>query len=167
MGRLEKGEGMPKLYRKRFIPDEIVELRDDRIVYHEGNIMITEWDVLHPKAKFSQGVSCYFLEDGYKVSKFLNDQEELVYYYCDIIDTTYNAQENSYLFTDLLADVIVYDSGFVKVVDLAELADMLDEGVITEELVKKCLRRLEKLLEIIYGGNFDELTKYLEIEGSK
>ena len=66
-----------------------------------------------------------------------------------------------------LADVIVYDSGFVKVVDLAELADMLDEGVITEELVKKCLRRLEKLLEIIYGGNFDELTKYLEIEGSK
>ncbi|MBE5722920.1 MAG: DUF402 domain-containing protein, partial [Clostridium sp.] len=44
---------MPKLYRKRFIPDEIVELKDDRIVYHEGNIMITEWDVLHPKAKFS------------------------------------------------------------------------------------------------------------------
>ena len=45
-----------------------------------------------------------------------------------------------------------------------------DEGTrdnITEELVKKCLRRLEKLLEIIYGGNFDELTKYLEIEGSK
>ena len=44
---------------------------------------------------------------------------------------------------------------------------MLDEGVITEELVKKCLHRLEKLLEIIYGGNFGELTKYLEIEGSK
>ena len=37
---------MPKLYRKRFIPDEIVELKDDRIVYHEGNIMITEWDAL-------------------------------------------------------------------------------------------------------------------------
>ena len=86
--------------------------------------------------------------------------------YPDIIDTTYDAQENSYLFTDLLADVIVYESGFVKVVDLAELADMLDEGVITEDVVKKCLCRLEKLLEIIYGGKFGGLTKYLEIEGN-
>ena len=56
---------------------------------------------------------------------------------------------------------------FLKVVDLAELADMLDEGVITEDVVKKCLRRLEKLLHIIYEGKFEELTKYLEIEGSK
>ena len=44
-----------------------------------------------------------------------------VYYYCDIIDTTYDAQENSYLFTDLLADVIVYDSGFVKAVSYTHL----------------------------------------------
>lgn len=43
---------------------------------------------------------------------------------------------------------------------------MLDEGVITEDVVKKCLRRLEKLLEIIYGGKFGGLTKYLEIEGN-
>lgn len=159
--------GHPVLYRKRFMPQETILLRDDILVYQDEKVIVTKWNVFRPKAKFSHGVSCYFLEDGYKVSKFLNDQEELVYYYCDIIDTTYDAQENSYLFTDLLADVIVYDSGFVKVVDLAELADMLDEGVITEELVKKCLHRLEKLLEIIYGGNFDELTKYLEIEGSK
>ena len=157
---------LPKLYRKRFMPNEIVHLKDDIITYQDDTVMVTKWNVLHPKAKFSHGVSCYFLEDGYKVSKFLNDQQELVYYYCDIIDTTYDAQENSYLFTDLLADVIVYESGFVKVVDLAELADMLDEGVITEDVVKKCLRRLEKLLEIIYGGKFGELTKYLEIEGN-
>lgn len=83
MGRQEKGEGMPKLYRKRFIPDEIVELKDDRIVYHEGNIMITEWDVLHPKAKFSHGISCYYMDKGWKISKFLNKKKELVYYYCD------------------------------------------------------------------------------------
>ena len=159
--------GHPVLYRKRFMPQETILLRDDILVYQDEKVIVTKWNVFRPKAKFSHGVSCYFLEDGYKVSKFLNDQEELVYYYCDIIDTTYDAQENSFLFTDLLADVIVYDSGFVKVVDLAELADMLDEGVITEDVVKKCLRRLEKLLHIIYEGKFEELTKYLEIEGSK
>ena len=48
-----------------------------------------------------------------------------------------------------------------------DLADMLEEGVITEELVKKSLRRLESLLHIIYEGKFSELTRYLEIEGSK
>lgn len=116
MGRQEKGEGMPKLYRKRFIPDEIVELKDDRIVYHEGNIMITEWDVLHPKAKFSHGISCYYMDKGWKISKFLNKKKELVYYYCDIIETAYLKAENAYIFTDLLADVIIHPDGAVEVV---------------------------------------------------
>ena len=69
-------------------------LRDDILIYQDDKVIVTKWNVFRPKAKFSHGVSCYFLEDGYKVSKFLNDQEELVYYYCDIIDTTYDAQEN-------------------------------------------------------------------------
>ena len=155
------------LYRKRFIPEEVVPLKDDEILFADETKIITKWKTLKPRPDFAWGISCYDLQNSYKISRFLDHNNHLVYYYCDIIDTTYDAQENSYLFTDLLADVIVYDSGFVKVVDLAELADMLDEGVITEELVKKCLRRLEKLLEIIYGGNFGELTKYLEIEGSK
>ena len=89
--------GHPVLYRKRFMPQEIILLRDDILVYQDEKVIVTKWNVFRPKAKFSHGVSCYFLEDGYKVSKFLNDQEELVYYYCDIIDTTYDAQENSYL----------------------------------------------------------------------
>ena len=114
MGRQEKGEGMPKLYRKRFIPDEIVELKDDRIVYHEGNIMITEWDVLHPKAKFSHGISCYYMDKGWKISKFLNKKKELVYYYCDIIETAYLKAENAYIFTDLLADVIIHPDGGLR-----------------------------------------------------
>ena len=132
MGRQEKGEGMPKLYRKRFIPDEIVELKDDRIVYHEGNIMITEWDVLHPKAKFSHGISCYYMDKGWKISKFLNKKKELVYYYCDIIETAYLKAENAYIFTDLLADVIIHPDGAVEVVDLGELSDALEDGSITD-----------------------------------
>ena len=123
---------MPKLYRKRFIPDEIVELKDDRIVYHEGNIMITEWDVLHPKAKFSHGISCYYMDKGWKISKFLNKKKELVYYYCDIIETAYLKAENAYIFTDLLADVIIHPDGAVEVVDLGELSDALEDGSITD-----------------------------------
>ena len=99
--------GVPKLYRKRYVPDEVVFLKDDVIVYQDAKVMVTKWDVLHPKAKFSHGVSCYYLEKGYKISKFLNKNEELVYYYCDIIDTAFHEKENTFVFTDLLADVIV------------------------------------------------------------
>ena len=60
--------------------------------------------------------------------------------------------------------MIVYPDGFVKVVDLAELADALEEHIITAETLQTVLRRLEALLEVIYDGKFMELTKNLEIE---
>ncbi len=158
--------GKPRLYRKRFFPMETIELKDDMILYQDDAMLVTKWKVFRTKEQFSQGISCYFLEKGYKVSKFMNDVGELVYYYCDIIDTMYDPEENRYVFTDLLVDVIVEPTGFVKVVDLAELADVLEEGVITEDIVKKALRQLEALLHIIYSGNFAALTKYLEIEAA-
>ncbi|MDD4842824.1 MAG: DUF402 domain-containing protein [Anaerotignum sp.] len=154
-----------KLYRKRFIPNETICLKDDKIFYHDDDVIITKWYVFRPKDAFDHGVSCYHLKKGFKISKFLNEKNELVYYYCDIIDTEYNKDENSYIFTDLLADVIVMENGFVKVVDLAELADCLESGSICEKNVKDALRRLDALLQIIYNNGFAELIRFLEIEG--
>ena len=57
--------GVPKLYRKRYMPNEIVHLKDDIITYQAENVMVTKWDVLHPKAKFSHGVSCYYMDKGW------------------------------------------------------------------------------------------------------
>ena len=152
----------PKLYRKRYMPSEIVFLKDDIIVYQDDTVMVTKWDVLHPKAKFSHGVSCYYLEKGWKVSKFLNKEDKLVYYYCDIIDATYNKEENFFVFTDLLADVIIYEDGFVKVVDLGEIAEALEEGIITDREAKLSLSRLDALLEVIYGGGLPEMIAFME-----
>lgn len=152
----------PKLYRKRYMPNEIVFLKDDVIVYQDETVMVTKWDVLHPKAKFSHGISCYYLEKGWKVSKFLNEKNELVYYYCDIIDTTYQKEENSYIFTDLLADVIIYENGFVKVVDLGEVAEALEKGIITDREAELSLFRLDALLQVIYDGGLPEMIEFLE-----
>ena len=153
---------VPKLYRKRYMPSEVVHLKDDIITYQENNVMVTKWNVLHPKAKFSHGVSCYYMDKGWKISKFLNKDDELVYYYCDIIDTTYNQEENFYVFTDLLADVIIYENGFVKVVDLGEIAEALEEGIITDREAKLSLSRLDALLEVIYGGGLPEMIAFME-----
>ena len=144
------------------MPSEIVHLKDDVIIYQGENRMVTKWDVLHPKAKFSHGVSCYYMDKGWKISKFLNKEDALVYYYCDIIDTTYNEEENFYVFTDLLADVIIYEDGFVKVVDLGEIAEAREEGIITAREAKLSLSRLDALLEVIYGGGLPEMIAFME-----
>ena len=65
-------------------------------------------------------------------------------------------------FTDLLADVLIYPDGFVKVVDLDELADAEEAGIITKEQLLKSLRTLDKLLGMIYSGDFKRIRDYVE-----
>lgn len=65
--------------------------------------------------------------------------------------------------TDLLADVIVYPDGFVKVVDIDEMVDCLDSNKISIEQLKESLVQLDKLLSLIYAGDFEKLTRYIEV----
>lgn len=144
----------PQLYRKRYYPEEMILLKDDKILKHDKNLIVTSWDTLKPRKDFSHGYSAYFLNEGFKVSKMLDSNNNLVYWYCDIIRTHYNKTENSYIFEDLLADVLVYEDGFVKVVDLNEISDLIDEKKISEETVSLALRILNDLLTIIYAKEF-------------
>lgn len=160
---------MPKttLYRKRIIPEECILLKDDKILYQDEQIIVTGWHTLKPKKDLHHGYSCYFLNEGYKVSKFYRADNSLLFWYCDIVEQEYNAETNTYIFTDLLADVIVYPDGFVKVVDIDELATALDENLISENTLKKSLLCLSNLLEIIYAGNFTTLQEPIEREIKK
>ena len=153
----------PILYRKRIIPDECVLLKDDTILYFDDRVIVTAWGALHPKKDLHHGYSCYFLREGYKVSKFLREDDTLMYWYCDIIDYEEFPGENKWIFRDLLADVIVYPDGFVKVVDLDEFEEALENGAVTLDDVKNALRSLDKLLRIIYDGNFDKLTDEVDV----
>ena len=55
-----------------------------------------------------------------------------------------------------MADVKIYPDGKVEVVDIDEIADSLDKGIITVESAKKALRQLDSLLRIIYSGKIGE-----------
>ena len=154
----------PHLVRKRLIPYETVHLNEDEVLLVNDEVIVTKWNVLRPRKDFQKGYSCYFYKKGFKISRFLDKEERLVYYYCDIIDTEYLASENTYIFTDLLADVIVYKNGVVKVVDLAEIPVAMDRGLISVELVKKTLKQLDDLLEIIYAGKMlDLISEYITV----
>lgn len=146
-----------KLYRKRYIPDETVLLKDDIILYCDNEKIVTKWNVLKSRKDFSNGISCYFIKEGYKVSSFLKDDGSLLYYYCDIIKAEYKSEERTYIFTDLLADVIVYPDKSVKVVDLDELAEAFEKKLITQKELGMALRQLDSLLKIIYAGGIKQL----------
>jgi protein associated with RNAse G/E len=154
-----------KLYRKRIIPAECIYLKDDIIVKETDDVIVTTWNTLKPKCTFSHGCSCYFLKKGLKVSKFYQQDNSLLYWYCDIVDYTREEVSHSLIITDLLVDVIIYPSGMLKVVDLDELADALEDQLITAEQLKLALRRLSNLLTLIYKDKFDYLTSELNTLG--
>ena len=153
---------MPILYRKRLIPEECILLKDDVILYRDDRIIVTSWHSLKPRKDLHHGYSCYYLDKGIKVSKFYRPDNTLPYWYCDIVDYDYSPDTETYVVTDLLADVIVYPDGFVKVVDLDELVAALESGLLSEDLLKKSLLRIDALLKIIYGNNFSALQEPID-----
>ncbi len=152
----------PTLYRKRLIPEECILLKDDIILHRDNKIIVTSWHSLKPRKDLHHGCSCYYLEDGIKVSKFYREDNTLMYWYCDIVDYSYKEDTDTYIVTDLLADVVIYPDGFVKVMDIDELVAALESGLLTEDMLKKSLLRLNRLLEIIYTGDFKTLKEKIE-----
>ncbi|MDE6052622.1 MAG: DUF402 domain-containing protein [Lachnospiraceae bacterium] len=147
-----------KIYRKRMIPDECILLKDDIILDQTEDRIITKWNTLKPRRDFHHGYSCYYLKSGYKVSKFYREDNTLLYWYCDIVNYTYQEAENALIVTDLLADVIVYPDGYIKVLDLNELAIALEKNLCEVQVITQALRKLDSLLNLIYDDKFDTLS---------
>lgn len=154
----------PTLYRKRLIPDQLIRLDDDILIYQDDEVIITKWHTINPKPNLTHGISCYFLKKGIKVSKFY-DHARFKFYYIDIIDVVRKEEENSYTFVDLLIDVIIRPDGFVKVVDLDELCDAVTRDIITQAELQDALRTTDRLLRSIYKHEFAEtITKLEELD---
>lgn len=151
----------PNLYRKRLIPAECVALKDDIILRYDDEYIITSWKTLHPKKDLDHGFSIFFKKEGWKISRFYTKDNTLMYVYCDIVSYDMNEENNDLTVIDLLADVIIYPDGFVKVVDLDELAEAVREGMLTGEQLNNCLVCLNSLLTRIYNGELDNLCSPL------
>lgn len=152
----------PRLFRRRFIPDENIELKDDMILALEPNLIITSWNVLKPRRDISRGVSAYFIDKGIKVSKVFDNAGQMVYWYCDIIETHYDEKENIYTFNDLLIDVVVYPDGQVEVLDMDEFADAVEQGILSVGTIAHAMRATDDLLHTIYAGEFEKYTHYID-----
>lgn len=147
----------PSLFRRRYIPDELIHLKDDEVILYDNEIIVTKWKVLKPRTDFTNGFSCYYLKKGFKISKFYN-KSELLYTYCDIIEPEFH-NENKIIINDLLIDVVIENNGFVKIIDLDEIPIAMDKGIISINSVKKALTITNELLSLIYSGQLNELLK--------
>lgn len=149
----------PMLYRRRFIPEELIHLKDDTILVMDPNLIITKWNALHPRKDIARGISAFYLDKGYKVSKVYNKQNQIVYWYCDIIQAKIDTEKNTVIIEDLLIDLILYEDGGVRIVDLNELADALEQKLITQDEANYALRTANSLLQIFYAGQFSVLQE--------
>lgn len=154
-----------RLFRKRIFPDELIELKGDDIVVFNEEYMITKWDAIRVREDLHHGVSCYFLKEGWKVSKIYDADNNMLRWYCDIGKFDYDKETDTMVFTDLLADVVRYPNGMVQVVDLDEVADMMEQNRISSEDVCLMMRCLDRLLKVMYGGKFEEVIDVLKVAG--
>ena len=142
-----------KLYRQRYLPEELLWLRDDEIILADDEKIITKWTSLKPRPDFSHGCSCYFLHKNYKISKFYGHDGSLRYYYCDIVRP--EATADGFIFHDLLVDVQVLPDGrTAQVLDLDELAAAFEQRLISSADVVCAIKALHELLDIVTSGEF-------------
>ena len=63
---------------------------------------------------------------------------------------------------DPLAELVACPDGYVKVLDLNELAIALEKDLCEPHIITQALRKLDSLLNLIYDDKFDALTADLD-----
>ena len=79
-----------------------------------------------------------------------------------MVDYELNEAKNELHIIDLLADVVVYPSGKIRVVDLDELSEAFEKRLINETLLKKSLLSLNRLLKEIDSDGIEPLAAPIE-----
>lgn len=148
-----------KIFRKRYIPNEIVDISGDEVIYRDDEKIITKWLPINPRDDIGKGESYTYLSKGWKISKFYRKDGSFKFYYCDIISYDYIEVEDKYIITDLLIDVIVHLDGRYEILDEDELEEALESGLITKEIAKEAKTKLNSLLEIIKEGRIKEFVQ--------
>ncbi len=147
---------MTQIYRIRYIPDETVNLTADQILFRDENYLITKWKPIKPRKDIFGGISCVFIKEGWKISGMLDADNQVLYWYCDIIDIDYDREKDIYYLRDLLTDIVIKPGERVEVIDLDELAAAYEEGLITREQLLMSLKISNRLLVKIYKEAYSE-----------
>ena len=78
------------------------------------------------------------------------------------MDFTFEADSNSLIITDLLADVIIRPDNSVQVLDIDELCEAKEKNLIDDSAFFTAVKRLGFLIKKIEQHEFEQYTALLE-----
>lgn len=110
-----------------------------------------------PRATFfGEDTRIYYLRQyGWVVIENIKASDERLNWYIHIAEIFYDQSRDCWINKDLFTDVVIEkDLHHHRVLDLNELADALDIGLIGAEDVSLILKRTDKLLQVIKNGEF-------------
>ncbi len=143
-----------KIFRKRYIPDEIVDISSDEVLKWEKNLIVTKWIPIKPREVLGSGISYTMLDKGWKISRFIDKNGNFMYWYCDIITYNYDETTDTYTIIDLLVDLEVYEDGSYKVLDMDELLEACEKNIITVDQKNEAIEKLNALIDVVKKGEF-------------
>ena len=150
---------MTRILRKRYIPFETVDLTSDELLYKDENHLITRWKPIRPRKDIASGFSCVFLKKGWKISAFRDENQKILYWYCDILDIEYHKETDTYTLHDLLTDIKIMTDGRVELIDLDELAIAFEQKIITNEQLISSLKKSNELLDFAYKNDVTAMMR--------
>lgn len=142
------------IFRKRYIPDEIIDISSDTVLHCDDTLLVTSWEAIKRRKDIGYGISYAFLQDGYKISKVFDNDKNFIYWYIDIIRVIIDKSTNTYTLIDLLVDVKVMPDNKVSILDLDELSECMKNGVIQVSEMIEAIEKLNKVLQLIYDDKF-------------
>ena len=153
--------------RKRFIPEEEVDISGAEVLYDDGTLIVTRWLPIKARNDIGWGFSYIYIPGHYKISAFFDRGGRFKYWYCDVIKTEYVEEQNKYVFIDLLIDVIIEPCGSCRVLDEDELQEAFLRGLISSSDVKIAQDTRDEILRMCgtpeAGPKFPSAPKIGEI----
>ena len=148
------------IIRKRYIPNEEVDISKDTILFYDEKLLVTKWLPINPRKDFAWGISYVNLHDNYKISRFYDRNDKFLFWYCDVLEVSKTKSGSAhdsdikYTLTDLLIDVIVYPNGHYEVKDIDELNEAFENNLITKEQYNTSVEAMKRLLNDIKDKKF-------------
>lgn len=139
--------------RKRLIPNEEVDISGDEQLSFDGNLLVTRWLPIRPRRDIGWGISYTNIEESYKISAVFDCTGYFKHWYWDIIDAQFETGSRL-IVKDLLIDIIVERDFTIKILDIRELEEALETGLICLREHTLALNVLKKIFIDILERNF-------------
>lgn len=142
------------LLKHKLVPQGTVDITNDKILFFDGNFLVTQWKPENSNMNISSAISLVSIKDGYQISKKFDSNNKFVYWYCDIVKTKWTKETSCLEITDLIIDLVVFPNYQVNCIDLDELTDAKEKGLISSMDFNWAKESSLKLLQKVIEGEF-------------